>query len=124
MSDGQSSYLSSSPTDGILSRISGRSSAKHDDSFTSDVTDSSEHRFGRGTPLKSVPEDERLLTSPCFLYESCLQEAGSPTRKPHRTPLEGACGLEDIRQGHRATFCQDSWVADELFDVYIFIDEW
>ncbi|GIY78089.1 hypothetical protein CDAR_282931 [Caerostris darwini] len=99
MSDGQSSYLSSSPTDGILSRISGRSSAKHDDSFTSDVTDSSEHRFGRGTPLKSVPEDERLLTSHhASSTKVACRKPAAPTRKPHRTPLEGACGLEDIRQ--------------------------
>ncbi|GBM33879.1 Ankyrin repeat and BTB/POZ domain-containing protein 2, partial [Araneus ventricosus] len=99
MSDGQSSYLSSSPTDGVLSKVSGRLSGKTDDSFNSDGVDSSEHRFGRGTPLKSVPEDERLLTShhASSTKLSCRKPA-APTRKPHRTPLEGACGLEDIRQ--------------------------
>ncbi|GBO21002.1 Ankyrin repeat and BTB/POZ domain-containing protein 2 [Araneus ventricosus] len=99
MSDGQSSYLSSSPTDGVLSKVSGRLSGKTDDSFYSDGVDSSEHRFGRGTPLKSVPEDERLLTShhASSTKLSCRKPA-APTRKPHRTPLEGACGLEDIRQ--------------------------
>ncbi|KAF8792334.1 ankyrin repeat and BTB/POZ domain-containing protein 2-like [Argiope bruennichi] len=99
MSDGQSSYLSSSPTDGVLSRVSGRLSGKTDDSFNSDGVDSSEHRFGRGTPLKSVPEDERLLTShhASSTKLSCRKPA-APTRKPHRTPLEGASGLEDIRQ--------------------------
>ncbi|GFR09253.1 hypothetical protein TNCT_96831 [Trichonephila clavata] len=98
MSDGQSSYLSSSPTDGVLSRVSGRLSGKTDES---DVIDSSEYRFGRGTPLKSVPEDERLLTSHHSSSSSTkvpCRKPATPARKPHRTPLEGACGLEDIRQ--------------------------
>ncbi|XP_054719249.1 ankyrin repeat and BTB/POZ domain-containing protein 2-like [Uloborus diversus] len=104
MSDGQSSYLSSSPTDGILSRSSGRHSDKLSDSYNSDSMredshlDSSEHRFGRGTPLKSVPEDERLLTSHHASSTKISCRRPTPSRKPHRTPLEGACGLEDIRQ--------------------------
>ncbi|KAG8199228.1 hypothetical protein JTE90_003656 [Oedothorax gibbosus] len=82
MSDGQSSsYLSSSPTSGVLS--------KTDD----------EQRFGRGTPLKSVPED-----APAAAVRKQLppqrrlpqQHHGRPTAAA--TTLEGACGLEDIRQ--------------------------
>ncbi|XP_042902345.1 ankyrin repeat and BTB/POZ domain-containing protein 2 [Parasteatoda tepidariorum] len=96
MSDGQSSYLSSSPTDGVLSRVSGRLCEKLDE-FNDGRADSSEQRFGRGTPLKSVPEDERLLTSSHHASTKVCRKP-TPSRKPHRTPLEGACGLEDIRQ--------------------------
>lgn len=104
MSDGQSSYLSSSPTEGVLSRASGRLSGKVTDTYNSENiredsrVDSSEHRFGRGTPLKSVPEDERLLTSHhvSSTKMSCRRPASS--RKPQRVPLEGNGGADDLQQ--------------------------
>lgn len=104
MSDGQSSYLSSSPTDGVLSRSSGRTSGKGTDSYNSDSArddsrlESSEHRFGRGTPLKSVPEDERLLTSHHVSSTKISCRRPTSSRKAQRTPAEGSSGADDLQQ--------------------------
>ncbi|XP_023242191.1 uncharacterized protein LOC111640410, partial [Centruroides sculpturatus] len=117
MSDGHSSFISSSPTDCVLSRSHAKvhgnryqhenNENNNDFSENKDFYAADQKILCRGTPLKAVPEDDRLsvatnrhstsVSTKVIGRRNAGYRKGTHRVREELLPVEGIAGLDDIR---------------------------